>query len=82
MPDLQGQDNLPQSDQKCWLGGVSATRATDSRPLSRGLEPTKDRTTIDLCDDSLGVEGATELPEILEEIEIEQLAVDGICGVY
>ncbi|MEN6461750.1 MAG: variant-type mycofactocin precursor [Syntrophomonas sp.] len=23
-----------------------------------------------------------EKPEILEEIEIEELAIDGICGVY
>ncbi len=23
-----------------------------------------------------------DLPEILEEIEIEELAVDGICGIY
>jgi mycofactocin precursor len=26
--------------------------------------------------------GESEQPEILEEIEIEELAVDGICGVY
>lgn len=23
-----------------------------------------------------------EQPEILEEVEIEELAIDGICGVY
>ncbi|MHB0979908.1 MAG: variant-type mycofactocin precursor [Thermoleophilia bacterium] len=25
---------------------------------------------------------AGEVPEILDEIEVEDLAVDGICGVY
>lgn len=30
----------------------------------------------------LGGIPAGELPEIIEEIEIEDLAVDGICGVY
>jgi len=24
----------------------------------------------------------TDEPEILEEIEVEELAIDGICGVY
>ncbi len=24
----------------------------------------------------------TEVPEILEEITIEEMAVDGICGIY
>ncbi|MEN6461748.1 MAG: variant-type mycofactocin precursor [Syntrophomonas sp.] len=23
-----------------------------------------------------------DMPEIIEEIEIEELAIDGICGVY
>ena len=27
-------------------------------------------------------EDCQEEPEILEEIEIEELAIDGICGVY
>lgn len=26
--------------------------------------------------------GSSEIQDILEEIEIEDLAVDGICGVY
>jgi mycofactocin precursor len=30
----------------------------------------------------LGGIPAGQLPEIIEEIEIEDLAVDGICGVY
>ncbi len=30
-----------------------------------------------------GVDGNSSLePEIIEEIEVEDLAVDGICGVY
>jgi len=27
-------------------------------------------------------EGQTDVPHILEEITIEELAVDGICGIY
>jgi mycofactocin precursor len=27
-------------------------------------------------------ESSPEAPQILEEIEVEDLAVDGICGVY
>ncbi len=27
-------------------------------------------------------EAQPERPEVLEEIEIEELAIDGICGVY
>jgi len=27
-------------------------------------------------------EGRIEVPHILEEITIEELAVDGICGIY
>ncbi|HEY5973346.1 MAG TPA: variant-type mycofactocin precursor [Geobacteraceae bacterium] len=27
-------------------------------------------------------EGCTEEPRILEEIKVEELAIDGICGVY
>ncbi len=30
----------------------------------------------------LSDEDADQGPEILEEIEVEDLAVDGICGVY
>lgn len=26
--------------------------------------------------------GTNDRPEIIEEIEIEELAIDGICGVY
>lgn len=26
--------------------------------------------------------GCVEVPEILEEITIEEMAVDGICGIY
>ncbi len=29
-----------------------------------------------------GAGGHTDEPEILEEIEVEDLSVDGICGVY
>jgi mycofactocin precursor len=29
-----------------------------------------------------GDESSTEEPEVIEEIEVEDLAVDGICGVY
>ena len=28
------------------------------------------------------VETCTEEPRILEEIHVEELAIDGICGVY
>ncbi len=28
------------------------------------------------------VETVTEEPQILEEIQVEELAIDGICGVY
>ena len=28
------------------------------------------------------VETCTEEPRILEEIQVEELAIDGICGVY
>jgi len=27
-------------------------------------------------------ENEVELPEIMEEVEVEELAIDGICGVY
>jgi len=27
-------------------------------------------------------DGSSQEPEIIEEIEVEDLAVDGICGVY
>jgi len=27
-------------------------------------------------------EGCNEEPRILEEIQVEELAIDGICGVY
>ncbi|MGC8659756.1 MAG: variant-type mycofactocin precursor [Desulfomonilaceae bacterium] len=30
----------------------------------------------------LSPEGVSEVPEILEEITIEEMAVDGICGIY
>lgn len=26
--------------------------------------------------------GVNDTPEIIEELEIEELAIDGICGVY
>jgi mycofactocin precursor len=29
-----------------------------------------------------GEEARTEMTDIVEEIEVEDLAVDGICGVY
>nr|WP_320190246.1 variant-type mycofactocin precursor [uncultured Desulfobacter sp.] len=32
--------------------------------------------------DSENVENAQEAPCIIEEIRIEELAIDGICGVY
>jgi mycofactocin precursor len=35
----------------------------------------------DAPENSIGGAGADE-PAILEEIEVEDLAVDGICGVY
>lgn len=28
------------------------------------------------------VDSCTEEPKILEEIQVEELAIDGICGVY
>lgn len=28
------------------------------------------------------IETCTEEPRILEEIQVEELAIDGICGVY
>lgn len=28
------------------------------------------------------VESCNEEPQILEEIQVEELAIDGICGVY
>lgn len=28
------------------------------------------------------VESSNEEPKILEEIQVEELAIDGICGVY
>jgi mycofactocin precursor len=28
------------------------------------------------------IETANEEPKILEEIQVEELAIDGICGVY
>jgi mycofactocin precursor len=31
---------------------------------------------------NIAVEVATEEPCILEEINVEELAIDGICGVY
>jgi len=27
-------------------------------------------------------ESCTEEPQVLEEIQVEELAIDGICGVY
>ena len=32
--------------------------------------------------EKLAVETCTEEPRILEEIQVEELAIDGICGVY
>jgi len=32
--------------------------------------------------DKQNTEECTEEPEILEEIQVEELAIDGICGVY
>ncbi|WP_305045360.1 variant-type mycofactocin precursor [Geoalkalibacter sp.] len=32
--------------------------------------------------EQLNPEACTEEPEILEEIQVEELAIDGICGVY
>lgn len=28
------------------------------------------------------IEACSEEPQILEEIQVEELAIDGICGVY
>lgn len=33
-------------------------------------------------DMKLATETCTEEPRILEEIQVEELAIDGICGVY
>ena len=30
----------------------------------------------------LAIETCNEEPRILEEIQVEELAIDGICGVY
>ena len=43
----------------------------DARRLESPEETENSRTTTD-----------EEEPRILEEIEIEELAIDGICGVY
>ncbi|WP_074669601.1 variant-type mycofactocin precursor [Geoalkalibacter ferrihydriticus] len=32
--------------------------------------------------DKQNTEVCNEEPEILEEIQVEELAIDGICGVY
>ncbi|MDO3377273.1 variant-type mycofactocin precursor [Geoalkalibacter halelectricus] len=32
--------------------------------------------------EQINTEACTEEPEILEEIQVEELAIDGICGVY
>ena len=33
-------------------------------------------------DQAKKVESCNEEPRILEEIQVEELAIDGICGVY
>lgn len=41
--------------------------------------------TVEIMSDAPGTEASSpcaEEPAILEEIEVEELAVDGICGVY
>ena len=30
----------------------------------------------------LAIETCSEEPRVLEEIQVEELAIDGICGVY
>jgi mycofactocin precursor len=48
---------------------------------NRGDRLLKDREeTKQECEDT--EEGTTQDPDILEEIEVEDFAVDGICGVY
>jgi mycofactocin precursor len=37
---------------------------------------------LDTCASSGPVSGEREEPRIVDEIEVEDLAVDGICGVY
>ncbi len=32
--------------------------------------------------EKIAIETCTEEPRILEEIQVEELAIDGICGVY
>jgi mycofactocin precursor len=37
----------------------------------------------DLCEELVATpENEPEMPAILEEVVIEELAVDGICGIY
>jgi mycofactocin precursor len=36
----------------------------------------------EMREEVLAVEGEVEVPAILEEVVIEELAVDGICGIY
>lgn len=56
--------------------GLSLTRVA-------GMEVFRVNTTMNHGPSSFDVDGADgQEPEVIEEIEVEDLAVDGICGVY
>ena len=51
--------------------GASLTGAKKNTQKERTMEAKKQ-----------AIETCTEEPRILEEIHVEELAIDGICGVY
>jgi mycofactocin precursor len=47
-----------------------------------GAKPKPDKKEKIMEQEKQAVETCSEEPRILEEIQVEELAIDGICGVY
>jgi mycofactocin precursor len=61
------------------MSGWSDLSSVTSRHIKEGSVECKTVYETDVCGRSTEDD---ENPDILEEIEIEELTVDGICGVY
>lgn len=68
---------MPETDPLWQLVEVAAKRVMRAKEDSRMDSDEQDTTAIR---DTAG--GTLEEPRVLDEIEVEDLAVDGICGVY
>jgi mycofactocin precursor len=54
--------------------------AKDASPDGAKPKPIKKEKTMET--EKQAIETCSEEPRILEEIQVEELAIDGICGVY